>query len=110
MPVAGVGQETLIINVPGSLKGATENLKALLPTSPHAVRMLRNESEHPEADRGRLITPLSGILLARSVRIFKACLSISLKTMLQANAPSFPQIASRLLQARKSTSTSSGMS
>ncbi len=54
--VAGVRRETLIVNVPGSLKAATENLEAILPTLQHAVKMLRNETAHPDADKDRLIT------------------------------------------------------
>jgi len=54
--VAGVRRETLIVNVPGSRKAATENLEAILPALPHAVKMLRNETAHPESDRQRLIT------------------------------------------------------
>jgi molybdenum cofactor synthesis domain-containing protein len=54
--VAGVRRETLIVNVPGSLKAATENLEAILPALPHAVKMLRNEVAHPETDKERLIT------------------------------------------------------
>lgn len=53
--VTGVRRETLIINLPGSRKAAMENLSAILPVLPHAVRMLRNESAHPESDKGRLI-------------------------------------------------------
>jgi molybdenum cofactor synthesis domain-containing protein len=69
--VAGVRRETLIVNLPGSLRGATENLRALLPVLPHAVKMLRNDAAHPESDRGRLIrlegeteTPLPAAPLA----------------------------------------------
>src|SRR6266568_8566857 len=54
--VAGVRRETLIVNVPGSLKAATENLEAILSALPHAVKMLRNETAHPENDKQRLIT------------------------------------------------------
>jgi molybdenum cofactor synthesis domain-containing protein len=53
--VAGVRRETLIVNVPGSLMAATENLNAILPALPHAVEMLRNQTEHPENDKHRLI-------------------------------------------------------
>lgn len=53
--VAGVRNETLIVNLPGSLNGATENLCAILPALPHAVKMLRDETAHPESDRGRLV-------------------------------------------------------
>jgi molybdenum cofactor synthesis domain-containing protein len=54
--VAGVRRETLIVNLPGSLKAATENLSAILSALPHAVKMLRGEMKHPEGDKGRLIT------------------------------------------------------
>jgi len=51
--VAGVRRATLIVNLPGSRKAAVENLEALVPILPHAVRMLRGDTTHPEADRGR---------------------------------------------------------
>jgi molybdopterin adenylyltransferase len=54
--VAGVRRETLIVNLPGSFKAATENLEAILPALPHAVKMLRHETAHPENDQQRLIT------------------------------------------------------
>jgi len=41
--VSGVRKRTLIINLPGSPKGATENLQVVLPTLEHAIRLLRNE-------------------------------------------------------------------
>lgn len=55
--IAGIRRETLIINLPGSLKASTENLEAILPTLEHAVKMLRNETAHPENDQERLIKP-----------------------------------------------------
>jgi molybdenum cofactor synthesis domain-containing protein len=54
--IAGVRNETLIINLPGSERGATENLSAILPALPHAVKILRGEPSHPENDRGRLVS------------------------------------------------------
>jgi molybdopterin adenylyltransferase len=54
--VAGVRRETLIVNVPGSMKAALENLDTILPALPHAVKMLRGEVAHSESDEGRLIT------------------------------------------------------
>ncbi len=51
--VAGVRRTTLIVNLPGSRTAAVENLQALLPVLPHAIRMLRGDTAHPEADRGR---------------------------------------------------------
>jgi molybdenum cofactor synthesis domain-containing protein len=53
--IAGVRRETLIVNLPGSLRAATENLSAILPVLPHAVKMLRNDTAHPESDQGRLV-------------------------------------------------------
>lgn len=41
--VSGVLKRTLIINLPGSPKGATENLQVLLPALEHAVHLLRDE-------------------------------------------------------------------
>jgi molybdopterin adenylyltransferase len=39
--VAGIRGGTLIINLPGSEKGARESLAAVLPTLPHAVEVLK---------------------------------------------------------------------
>ena len=39
--VAAIRGNTLIINLPGSLKGATESLEAILPALPHALEKLR---------------------------------------------------------------------
>jgi molybdenum cofactor synthesis domain-containing protein len=44
--LAGVRGRTLIMNLPGSLKGATESLEAVLPVLGHATRLLRGETEH----------------------------------------------------------------
>lgn len=41
--VAGIRKRTLIVNLPGSPKGALENLKVILPALPHAVELLRDE-------------------------------------------------------------------
>ena len=38
--VAGIRGQTLIINLPGSPKGAMENLQTILPVLPHAVQLL----------------------------------------------------------------------
>jgi molybdopterin biosynthesis enzyme MoaB len=44
--MAGVSGRTLIINVPGSIKGATESLEAVMPVLGHAVRLLRGDTSH----------------------------------------------------------------
>ena len=48
--VTGIRKKTLIINLPGSPKGAAENLQVVLPVLPHAVQLLgedpSSESTH----------------------------------------------------------------
>ncbi|HEY4748475.1 MAG TPA: hypothetical protein VIH38_12950, partial [Steroidobacteraceae bacterium] len=44
--MAGVRGTTLIVNVPGSKKGATESLEAILPVLPHAIRLLHGHTSH----------------------------------------------------------------
>lgn len=41
--VAGIRSGTLIINLPGSPRGAVENLQVVLPVLEHAVKLLRGE-------------------------------------------------------------------
>ncbi len=47
--VTGIRKQTLIINLPGSPKGAVENLQVVIPVLPHAIQLL---SEDPEAEAG----------------------------------------------------------
>ena len=48
--VTGIRKRTLILNLPGSPKGAVENLQVVIPVLPHAVQLLRedpaSESSH----------------------------------------------------------------
>ena len=48
--VTGIRGKTLIINLPGSPKGALENLQVIIPVLPHAVQLLQedptSESSH----------------------------------------------------------------
>lgn len=44
--VAGAVGEALVVNVPGSKKGALECLEAVLPAVPHALNLLAGLSEH----------------------------------------------------------------
>jgi molybdenum cofactor synthesis domain-containing protein len=46
---AGIRGQTLIINLPGSPKGALENLRVVLPVLPHAAELLRGD---PGAEAG----------------------------------------------------------
>jgi len=41
--VTGIRKRTLIINLPGSPKGALENLQIVIPVIPHAVQLLRDD-------------------------------------------------------------------
>jgi molybdenum cofactor synthesis domain-containing protein len=48
--VTGIRGKTLIVNLPGSPKGAVENLQVILPVIPHAIQLLQedpaSESSH----------------------------------------------------------------
>ncbi len=44
--VTGVRGRTLIVNLPGSPRGVRENLSVLLPVLPHALEILRGQTEH----------------------------------------------------------------
>lgn len=41
--IAGIRGRTLIINLPGSPKGAVENLQIVLPVLPHAIQLLNDD-------------------------------------------------------------------
>jgi molybdenum cofactor synthesis domain-containing protein len=47
--IAGIRKRCLIVNLPGSPKGALENAQIILPVIPHAVQLLR---EDPRAETG----------------------------------------------------------
>lgn len=44
--VAGTRGASLVVNLPGSPRGAVENLTALLPILPHALALLAGDTEH----------------------------------------------------------------
>ena len=47
--IAGIAERTLIINLPGSEKAVRENLDALEPILPHALELIRGQTEHQSA-------------------------------------------------------------
>ena len=50
--IAGIRRQTLIVNLPGSPRGALENLAVILPVLPHAAELMR-EDPHAEAGHQR---------------------------------------------------------
>jgi molybdenum cofactor synthesis domain-containing protein len=58
---AGVAGTALVVNTPGSPKGALENLEALLDLIPHALGLLQGDAEHqPPETGGTTATSSSG--------------------------------------------------
>lgn len=55
--VCGVRGQTLIVNLPGSERGARENLTVLLPILDHACSSLRGDAEESAGTHGRLQGP-----------------------------------------------------
>jgi molybdenum cofactor synthesis domain-containing protein len=49
--VVGVAGRSLIVNVPGSPKGAIESLEAIVPVLDHALETLAGPHDHGQADR-----------------------------------------------------------
>jgi molybdenum cofactor synthesis domain-containing protein len=45
--VVGVRGRVLIVNLPGSPRGAVESLEAIIGVVPHVFELLRGETEHP---------------------------------------------------------------
>lgn len=50
---AGIRKSTLIINLPGSPKGALENFRVVAPVLTHAVQLLDNDDRAEEGHRTR---------------------------------------------------------
>ena len=49
--VAGIYQQTLIINLPGSPKGVAENLSVVLPVIPHTINLIKGTVTDCAKDR-----------------------------------------------------------
>lgn len=45
-PQAGMRGGALVVNLPGSPRGATENLEAILPLFDHLIQLLAGDTEH----------------------------------------------------------------
>lgn len=46
--ICGTVGSTLILNLPGSPRGAVQSLETVLPLIPHALALLAGETEHPD--------------------------------------------------------------
>ena len=51
---AGIRGRTLIVNLPGSPRGAVENLAVITPVLPHAVALLTEDPQAEEGHKSRL--------------------------------------------------------
>jgi molybdopterin adenylyltransferase len=49
--ISGIRKQTLVINLPGSPKGALENFQVVIPVLAHAVELLH---EDPHSEKGHL--------------------------------------------------------
>jgi molybdenum cofactor synthesis domain-containing protein len=58
--VAGLCGKTLIVNLPGSERGAVESLRVILPLLPHALEVIAGGQTHPVTSVGR-DTPGHGV-------------------------------------------------
>jgi molybdenum cofactor synthesis domain-containing protein len=51
--ICGIAGSTLIVNLPGSEKGAVENFETIASVLPHALQLLRGDTTHPASERDR---------------------------------------------------------
>ena len=68
--VAGTRGSTLIVNLPGSERGATESLSAILPALPHALDLLAGHTVHgPEKAHNTEDRGPDEVVVATAVRV-----------------------------------------
>jgi molybdenum cofactor synthesis domain-containing protein len=53
--VCGTRRRCLILNLPGSPRGAVESLDAVVHLIPHIVNLLHGRTDHPPAETGRRV-------------------------------------------------------
>lgn len=53
--LAGARKRSLIVNLPGSPKGAVHSLNAIADLAPHVVELLHGQTEHAEAGNDRTV-------------------------------------------------------
>lgn len=46
--IAGARKDKLIVNLPGSPRGACQSLESIIELLPHAIDLLRGHAEHPQ--------------------------------------------------------------
>jgi molybdopterin adenylyltransferase len=57
--VTGVVGSTLVLNLPGSPKGATESLRIVLDVVPHAIQLLGGDTQHTASQTAITNTPVA---------------------------------------------------
>jgi molybdenum cofactor synthesis domain-containing protein len=62
--VVGVLEGSLIVNLPGSPKGAIESLEAIVPVLDHALETLAGPFDHGSAGRGSSVDPVDPRVVA----------------------------------------------
>jgi molybdenum cofactor biosynthesis protein B len=87
--LAGVRGRALIINVPGSVEGATESLDAVLPMLGHAVRLLHGDTSHD--GHSPRILGRGPATMRRSLRTWTARASRVVRTPARCRSRSRPQ-------------------
>jgi len=67
--VAGTRGSTLIVNLPGSERGATESLSAILPALPHALDLLAGQTVHEPGGGHPHDHPGEEVVVATAIKV-----------------------------------------